>query len=439
MRQKIQVLFQKKNIKQTLLDTTFILFLFSLLYQLTLQFFQKYGFESWQLSEFLINYEDGFVRRGLMGQILFLLTKNYHIDVEWAVKIISLISFILVCIFFIKAFLKKGYPLYILPLCFFLGMGILSDNWIRKDYLMLCFFISILLLYKGSLNTLIKMVLINILIILILFTHEIFAFLAFPIFLVLFFNEYKTKGILQSIILSLVFLSPSIFAFLLTIQYHGNTETAQNIWDSWQIITNNPLSTVTHEGSPAVNSIGWTGKEALKLHFGLNFLATDRSVSSLFVWLVTFPVIYYIATNVLMVFTKTKNSFRIEDKTLLSFLLLFQLFWLIPVFLFLSCDYIRLFFYWVSTSFAIFLIIPTETIAKLIPSFLAVKINALNSFSSNILAPKKTTLVFLMLFLGISFYSLHIEEVITSSVLYNVLLIISKPFTIFKDILVYFK
>ena len=36
--------------------------------------------ESLNISEFLINYQGGFVRRGLLGEILLFLTKNFGLD-----------------------------------------------------------------------------------------------------------------------------------------------------------------------------------------------------------------------------------------------------------------------------------------------------------------------------------------------------------------------
>lgn len=139
MKQKLQTLFDKDNRKQTLLNIIYCIFVFALLYKLVVQLFIKYGYESWQISEFLINYQGGFVRRGLTGEILLFLTKNFGIDIVWTIKLFCLLCFTAVCTFFVRAFLKKGYSLYILPLCLFLGSGITGYSWIRKDYLFFCF------------------------------------------------------------------------------------------------------------------------------------------------------------------------------------------------------------------------------------------------------------------------------------------------------------
>ena len=139
-----------------------LLFLITLLWRFIKQLFTTYGYESWNISEFLINYQGGFIRRGLTGEILLFISRNFNINIEWTIKIVCVICLAMVSIFFIKAFLKKGYSLYILPLCFFLGSGIFSSCWIRKDYLFFCFFIPIIVSFgKNNLPILLKFIIVN--------------------------------------------------------------------------------------------------------------------------------------------------------------------------------------------------------------------------------------------------------------------------------------
>jgi hypothetical protein len=141
--------------------------------------FSPYAYEGWLVSEFLINYQAGFVRRGLLGEILLFFAKNFNINVEWTVKIFCALCFIICCIFFVKLFMKKKYSLYILPLCFFLGGVVLSDHWIRKDYMFFCFFIPVLWFYSNQhLSLTIKLIAINILSVFIILSHEVFVFFA---------------------------------------------------------------------------------------------------------------------------------------------------------------------------------------------------------------------------------------------------------------------
>jgi hypothetical protein len=445
MKTRLQNIFKRSNTKQILLDSSYILFLLSLLRIYIKQLFATYGYDSWNISEFLINYQGGFVRRGLTGEILFFIAKNFNVNIEWAIKIVCFICLTLVSIFFIRAFLKKGYSLYILPLCFFLGSGVFSNDWIRKDYLFFCFFIPIIFLFcKNNLSLIMKFILVNFLTIFIILSHEVFAFFSIPILFLLLYNQYKDKGVFKSITFSLTFLLPSIFAFLTTLYFHGNDETINSIWNSWAtFISNEPLQFnkyVNDHGpfSNAVNALGWSLNDTVVYHIKLNFFAIQYGIISIWIWTITFPVVYYIVTNALMVFRKDTNVFTDRDKNNLSAVLLFQLFCLSPVFIILSCDYIRIIFYWIASSFVIFLIIPKENIAKLFPSVFIRITERINLLLSNLLRPTKTSLVFLMMFIGISKYTWVIDWAIGTTMLYNILWVVSKPIILLEDFLLTF-
>jgi hypothetical protein len=431
MRAKLHAIIQKNNLKQMLLDTAFILFTLSLLIRFIIILLPTLEYEGWWLSEFLINYQNGFVRRGLTGEILFFFARNFNINLELTIKIVCLISIVFVCAFFIKAFLKRGYSLYILPLCFFLGGNIIA-NPIRKDFLFICFFISILWIYsKANLSMSIKIIILNILAVFIILSHEVFAFFALPILFLLFFNQKKEKGFLQSIILSFTLLAPSVLAFLSTIYFHGNSETAQIIWDSWFPFINQETSQI----GVSVKALGWSSSEAFKYHFKLNFLYIDNYILSIWVWIITFPIIYYIATNALFVFKKTKTIFTYKDKRILSSILVFQLLCLLPLLIILSCDYIRIIFYWITSSFVIFLLIPKIEIEKLFPTAFVRIINHIDNFLKYLIRPSKTILIVLMMVIGISPFYCLFEQALRTTMLYNILLLLSQPLIYLKDFL----
>ena len=437
VKHKFQTLFDKDNPKQTLLNTAYMLFLLSLLCRFTMQLFETYGYESFSIPEFLINYQGGFVRRGLMGEILFFFTKHFNINVEWTIKIVCLICFVAVCVFFVRAFLRKGYTLYMLPLCFFLGGHIFNGpHWIRKDHLMLCFFIVILWVYNKINTSTIKFLTINILVVFILLIHEVFALFALPILFFLLFNQYKNKGVLQSFSLSTLFLLPGIVCFFLTLIYHGNLETAQTIWDSWVVVANQQTAEIDMLSHGALSAIGWPSKWAFLGHLRRNFLDTDLGVLPLLGWSITFPVIYYIATNALVVFQKHEKVFTNKDKTTLSSILIFQFLCLLPVFTILSCDYGRIIFYWIASSFAIFLLIPIDKIEKKIPAFFVKFVERLNNCLANMLRPTKTTVALPMMFIGISTIGFNFYGIIRSSMIHNILLILSQILIELKVILI---
>ena len=439
MKKKLQLFFDKNNIKQTLLNATFVLFLLTLLSRLGIQLFSTYGYESWPITEYLINYHGGFVRRGLLGEILFFFTKNFNLNIEWTIKIFSLVCLVAVCTFFVRAFLKKGYSLYILPLCFFLGTHILEGCfWTKRDHLVFLFFIAALWALNKIEKSIIKFLIINILIIIAILIHEASAFFILPILFLLVFNEYRNKTFLQSITLSFVILLPSICAFLLTLYYHGDMKTAQTIWDSWVAVANLNPAKLSNFSHGAISSIGWTSKWTFKMHFVINFFNQSMRVMAMFFWSMIIPVVYYIVTNALLVFRKNESIFTNKDKTVLSSILVFQLLCLLPFFLILSCDLGRVIFYWTASSFAIFLLTPKEETENLFPSFFTEFIERINKGLTNILRPTKTTVVLFMIIIGIPVVGFSFKGVVGSSVVYNILWILSRLLLALKKIIFIF-
>ena len=438
MKSQVHQYFNKNNPKLLLLNIAYVLFLFAFIFKLVNILLVTDWNNTYSFSDSFINYQGGFIRRGLMGEILYFFAVHFNFNVEWTVKILALICFSALCIFFVRFFIKKGYTLYILPLCFFLGAPVLNnESLIRKDSLMMCFFIGIFFIFnKNNFSKIVKVLIINILAIIIIFIHETFVFFSFPLLLILFWNLYREKGYLKSIVLSVISLLPGIMAFILMMSMQGTMETAQTIWDSWLGIIYKEPSNVRWD--TALGAIGWETIPTIKSHLIQNFMAIKSNISSLVVHCFVFPVIYYIATNALLVFRKNEKDFTNKDKKVLSSIFIFQLISLLPLFTLLSCDYARLIFYWTTSSFAVFLLVPANEIESLIPKFFARFIDFINNNITVILRPTKTTLVFLMMFIGISPYSLFIDKVVSSTMIYNVLFTLSAPMVILKKLFFYF-
>jgi hypothetical protein len=343
----------------------------------------------WSIEEFMINYQGGFVRRGLIGEILFFSHQHWGISVEWTVKIACLIFYAVVCSFFVIAFRKKGYALYLIPLCFFCG-ALSGSAWIRKDALMLCILIATLLIWNSNRRSFpLKIITINLLSVFILLVHECFAFFALPLLFLLIFHHYKDKGLWSSGFFSLLSLLPALGAFLLMLWKHGDAETALTIWNSWQTTLSNevPLG--------AVQSIGWTTKDAIAFHLQWNF------GTIIVCWALIFPTIYYLLINTLFVFKKRTETYTEKHRTILSAILLFQFLCMIPLFTILSVDYIRLFFYLTASSFVLYLTVSEATLARLFPAVVYRAVEKLNRRIDALLFPSKSIIVLLMLIISI--------------------------------------
>ena len=414
------------------LNGAFVLFSMSLLISAFKLLFEKHEYSSWNISEFLINYQGGFVRRGLFGELLFFFAKSFNVNVVWTIQAISFLCFVFLCFFFVKCFLKKGYTLYILPLCFFLGAIIISGDLMRKDCLMICFLILILHVFnRNNIPLIIRIIFINILAVFILLTHEVFVFFSLPILFLLLLNAFKSKGWQQSMIFSFISLLPLIIVFFLSISVHGNYEKMQAIWDSWASLSNIGMGKAP---AGAIEALSWSSKSAFDYHFRYNFLFSDATIWSFWVWFFTFPAIYYIIINALLVFRKREGDYTNEHRDVLGTILIFQFLCLLPVFTVLSCDYIRIIFYWTAGSFVIFLLFPIKKIKSLFPNTFVKQVGRMNNRLSALVYPTKTLIAFCMMFIAVSDFGFFVIRAVYSTMWFNILKLISRPFLMLFNI-----
>ena len=91
-------------------------------------------YQDFMLSDWLINYEAGFVRRGLIGQFLFILYNIKPHPIAYTIIVIYMGSFFLLIGVLIHIFKKNGWSLFvtIFPVC--LAISFLG---VRRDYLIL--------------------------------------------------------------------------------------------------------------------------------------------------------------------------------------------------------------------------------------------------------------------------------------------------------------
>ena len=106
-----------------------------LLGPLALHIINVYGnVNSWQITEWLISYNGGFVRRGVGGEIVKLLSFNFELAPPLIIILLSVISWFGLVFFILK--ISRGIiPSYIVLSPVFLGMPIYSDFLVRKDVL----------------------------------------------------------------------------------------------------------------------------------------------------------------------------------------------------------------------------------------------------------------------------------------------------------------
>lgn len=100
---------------------------------------------NYNYSEFLINFQGGFVRRGLLGEFLYQTYKIADIPISQTILILSLIFFLFVLYFFFRKFRERNYCWWILLSPLVLGM---STYMVRKDYILYTILIGTLYLLR---------------------------------------------------------------------------------------------------------------------------------------------------------------------------------------------------------------------------------------------------------------------------------------------------
>lgn len=417
--------------KEKALDIVFAVFAVALLKAFVIDLLKDYRYDTCNISEFMVNYQGGFVRRGLLGEIFFHAVNRFGLDLQWTVKLFSLACFAAVCSFFVLMFRKRNYNMYVLPLCCFLGGLVMSSfefylsfdappDWIRKDYMMIGIFVlSVYVYFKIKLSFL-KILIIDFLSVFVILSHEVFAFIFIPVFFLLLFTG-SSKPFWQRILNSGLAVVPAVAALVAVVHFRGYEGIAAKIWNSWYPQTGMLYSDIPEGMITAVGSLEWDESMVLRGHFFRNFIKVDFGLLSSFYWLIMLPAVYWIASTALLVFRKNDAVFTSADRSRLSQALIFQFLCLTPFFTVLSVDYIRLIFYVVASSFALFLLVPSSKFDRLFPAWYSRAIGRINAGFDMALPHSRTVMAIAMLTVGISYYSFNMSTVVMSTAWWRII------------------
>lgn len=224
-----------------------------------------YGHSSWSMSDLLVNYQGGFVRRGLLGQICYLLGGFTGLPINVVAISISLLAFAFVVVYLCKT--TKLLPVFVLFSPIFLGSAAFGQFIVRKDFVMISLFILLVNQLTKKPDVKQSVLWVNVIIVCGTLIHEAFYFLALGAIL----NIWKVgQSSIQKLLLTLrkyftLFLLP-----LIPIVAPGSSTVAIDINNSlvptWERIEgvgccDNPSATI--------ESLGWDAGKALELPFSV--------------------------------------------------------------------------------------------------------------------------------------------------------------------------
>ena len=270
------------------------------------------GMNNWVLTDLLINYSGGFIRRGLAGTALHTLVTKYDLDTYSLVVIINHATYCLVVLLYILKIVRISSFVdgFSMALMLFLPSLLLFplldyDSMGRKEILFfLPLAINLFLLQgfadrsfgTGNRRTLpskshILRYLIynfffyNLLAVPMALTHESILFLSVPVNFAITFNiaslQYARR---KSILTTALVYMPTLLAIMTCFYWHGNSDTALTICMSWQSINVLDCS----EGLPAaLGALTWTLRQGLSLPY---HIVTSGNVQILLLWLFLFTL-----------------------------------------------------------------------------------------------------------------------------------------------------
>ena len=289
----------------------------------TIKFYSFYvEYSSWQYGDWLINYQGGFIRRGLIGEIFFQAHKftSIHLDkIIFSSVIVFYFLFSLLLIKSIKYFEKSklDYFLFLSP-GFFLYPVMNSEIIGRKD-IILVLVVGVFVFFNNIFKKNLNFILLIFFIILLTFSHSAFLFYTQYLMAIYFFSQYKTFKSFENWKLVVYIFLIIILALLLN-KFQGNQFQVEQICQSVKNYSPNNCENTGQIGWLINNMSSYLGE---KIEIG-------------FANIINYIIIYSIAFYLFFIFlikklnnskfTITfKNSKFIKPLTLFLFLILLSL------------------------------------------------------------------------------------------------------------------
>lgn len=242
-------------------------------------------FNEWPVTEWLVNYQGGFVRRGLIGELLLAISDPLTGILPNLYRLVLSSYFIYILVFFTVYFTAKikNYRVLLIALIIQGGiyhMGISADFYTRKENLFLILFGLLCLLYifatrrqgpprKKSFITLVSLAIISAPILILI--HEAYLFMSFPLTVLLLWIACKENpsyiylrlGLMMYILICLIF-------FIICSIHHGDVILAQAIWDALPLSDRLKISPAApYSQFAAISSIGWSLDQHLSTIYGV--------------------------------------------------------------------------------------------------------------------------------------------------------------------------
>ena len=240
----------------------------ALVYSHTIQEPSTLKWNAWAFYEWLINFEGGFVRRGLAGHIIRQAKPASEIEIVNLVVFVQFLTFVVISIFFALAFIvgARSTAFFILCPVSFLGMAVGNHYYYRKEiifYIGIFLVATLMALLRGRDSRLARgaiLAIIGLWTAIGAFIHEGFLFFCVFIFSLM---VYRLVGERLRYAAVLSYLALSLLLFGVMAFFSGSEAVATKIWLS----LSHEARSLAPGTSPAggISAIGWSTKYAVVL------------------------------------------------------------------------------------------------------------------------------------------------------------------------------
>lgn len=301
----------------------------------------SWGHDSFQLTEWLINYSGGFVRRGLTGAMIGIAGRSTGIQANYLIIGFSVVCYLILSLWFLRH-ATRTFPAILILSCMVMGFPAYQDCIIRKDCLGLLLLLACLKIDHSRMPRYFAIPAINLIAMAAILCHESFVFFGLPA--LIFYGSRDSSPLSFNQLLRRCFaLLPTAICFSCVAVFHGTPQIAAAVNDSWL-----PLWRILDPGNPqiqspsaAIQALGWSSREGLSL--GINLLTSG------FYQPMAWASVFALSFALFVMFTGRDEERSLEVKTRVTAILLAQFIFISPLFL-LGFDYGRWLFFWVAST-----------------------------------------------------------------------------------------
>lgn len=355
----------------------------------------------WGITDYLFNYQGGFLRRGLIGEILLFVSTYSYIPLHSAIIGVGVLSF-LFSIGILFHIYKKMKLIPILPL--FVLMPIVGY---RRDF----FVIFISYWIYNALFCFIRSLKIWPLVIFVTLTcatiiiYEPSFFFIYPISILILYNARDKMGSYRLRLKNGLLLLAPIFCMAIVCAAKGSAETAVVVWNSWNhIYKPYGLESVPNFIPDALSFMSNSTMDAFMYHLRMNFGIACGCTLGFNPFLLAGFVFFIFGFYYLITMIPSVSIRNATDRILIGNICAFQFFCLIPMFTVLSCDYGRTINYVIYSSYYLYYLLKINRIDLLIPC-----INSVSKKSQEIILSNRilSSLWFYILFMFLVPFSMY--------------------------------